>query len=47
LQLQPLIDQCYENGRYQALDYRQPADPPLTGEAAAWAERVLHDSGRR
>lgn len=47
LHLQPLVDQCYENGRYQTLDYRQPPDPPLAGDDAAWAERVLHDAGKR
>jgi hypothetical protein len=47
LHLQPLIDECYENGRYQTLDYRQPLDPPLSGNAAAWADRLLQDAGKR
>jgi hypothetical protein len=47
LSLQPLIDQCYENGRYQTLDYRQPPQPPLTGDAAEWAERILREAGKR
>jgi hypothetical protein len=46
LHLQPLIDQCYENGRYQTLDYTQPPDPPLAGDDAAWAAQLLGDAGK-
>jgi hypothetical protein len=39
LDLQPLLDQAYENGRYgRTLDYGQPPDPPLEADEAAWAE---------
>ena len=38
VELQPLVDQAYRNGRYVSIDYRQDADPPLTGEDAAWAD---------
>ncbi len=41
LDLQPLIDQCHERGRYHLLDYRFPLDPPLGPEDAAWAEHLL------
>ena len=41
LELQPLIDQCYENGAYDTIDYRQPLQPPLDVADAAWAEEWL------
>ncbi len=44
LALQPLLDQAYENGRYdRSLDYSQPPDPPLEGDDAAWAAALLKD----
>ena len=42
LDLQALIDQCYERGRYDSvLDYTRPPQPPLTEEEAAWTRQVL------
>ena len=41
LDLQPLIDQCHERGRYHLLNYRLALDPPLSPEDAAWADQVL------
>jgi hypothetical protein len=42
LDLQVLIDQCYERGRYGSiLEYNQPPQPPLPDEEAAWAKQVL------
>jgi hypothetical protein len=41
--LQPLIDQCHERGRYHLLDYRLPLDPPLSREDAAWADQLLRE----
>jgi hypothetical protein len=42
LDLQALIDQCYERGRYDAvIDYTRPSRPPLPDEEAAWAKEVL------
>lgn len=42
LDLQLLIDQCYERGRYaSAIDHSQPPQPPLGEEEAAWARGVL------
>mgnify|MGYP002780629851 CR=1 FL=1 len=44
--LQPLLDRCYESGRYsQLIDYHQPCEPPLTAEQQAWAEGVLREKG--
>ena len=41
LDLQPLIDQCHERGRYHLLNYRMALDPPLSPEDATWAEQLL------
>jgi hypothetical protein len=47
LQLQPLVEQAYANGRYaRPLDYSKPPDPPLDTEDAAWAEEVLKAAGK-
>lgn len=37
LDLQALLDQCYQNGAYaDVLDYTRDPDPPFTGEDADW-----------
>ena len=41
LDLQPLIDKCYINGRYDDIDYRRPAEPPLEFEDATWANELI------
>jgi len=42
LDLQALIDQCYERGRYASvIDYTKPPHPPLPEEEADWAAAVL------
>jgi hypothetical protein len=42
LDLQRLIDQCYERGRYgSVIDYSKPPHPPLSDEEAAWAQALL------
>jgi hypothetical protein len=46
LDLQPILEQAYRNGRYDDLDYTRDADPPLVGEDAAWATTLLHHDGR-
>lgn len=47
LHLQPLIDLCYANGRYETTDYRADPEPPLDPEEAAWAADVLKSKGVR
>lgn len=47
LDLQPLIDRSYETGAYDDLDYSRPPEPPLEPEAAAWADDLLRQTGRR
>ena len=46
LNLQALIDQCYENGGYDTIDYHQPPVPPLDPACAAWAEKMAPCEGR-
>jgi hypothetical protein len=43
LDLQPLIDQCHERGRYHLLNYRLDLDPPLPPEDAAWVDQILRE----
>ena len=46
LDLQVLVDQCYERGRYDSvIDYTQPPQPPLPEEEAAWAGETLSAKG--
>ena len=46
LQLQPLLDECYERGRYR-MNYQQPPNPPLTADENAWADQLLREQGLR
>lgn len=41
LDLQPLIDQCHERGRYHRLNYQAELYPPLSADDAAWVDSVL------
>ncbi len=41
LDLQPLIDQCHERGRYHLLNYHLALNPPLSPEDANWADQLL------
>lgn len=47
LDLQALVDRAYENGGYDAIDYRAEPAPPLAGEDAAWADGLLRGRGLR
>ena len=47
LDLQALLDQCYENGGYDDIDYAIAPDPPLPAAAARWAAQLLRRAGRR
>jgi hypothetical protein len=46
LDLQALVAQCYENGGYDDIDYRQAPEPPLPQAAARWAAQFLRRAGR-
>lgn len=41
LSLQPLIDKCYEEGRFDTIDYSLPAEPRLQGEDVEWANQMI------
>jgi hypothetical protein len=45
--LQPLIERVYISGGHDDIDYRKPAEPPLKGKDAIWADRMLKDAGKR
>ena len=47
LDLQTLVEQVYQNGRYDDLGYGSELDPPPAGEDAAWVEALLKTAGRR
>lgn len=47
LRRQGRLDQVYENGRYEDLDYAGDVDPPLDAAEAAWTEPRLNSHGRR
>lgn len=47
LELQSLVDQCYQSGRYDDLDYARDPIPPLSGEDAGWADELLRSCGLR
>ena len=46
LDLQQVINQAYEDGRYDRTDYRRSLEPPLPPEDAAWASDLLRKAGR-
>jgi hypothetical protein len=47
LDIQGLVTQAYEEGRYDDLDYAKPCIPRLEGAEAAWAEQLLRAAGKR
>lgn len=47
LQLQALINQCWDAGGFDDVDYTQPADPPLMYDDDDWADELLKEKGLR
>jgi hypothetical protein len=47
LDLQPLHDQCYNDGAYDDIDYGRDTEPPLSEEDGAWADELLSNAGLR
>lgn len=48
LDLQKLIDLCYQRDRYSsAIDYQEDPDPPLAPADARWADELLRAAGLR
>lgn len=45
--LQLLIDQCHERGRYHLLNYRLTLDPPFPPEEDSWINQILKEHGLR
>jgi hypothetical protein len=41
IQLQPLVDRCYQSGRYDRIDYGQPLRPPFTDDQRRWVDGLL------
>lgn len=47
LQLQPLIDACYRDGRYYRINYQADPQPAFDDEHARWIASQLREQGRR
>lgn len=47
LDLQLLIEQCYDDGSYDDIDYVAEPKPPLPPAAARWAAQLLRRAGLR
>jgi len=45
LDLQPLIDRCYANGRYWQVSQRPLPDPPLHDDELAWLDALRTQAG--
>jgi hypothetical protein len=43
LDLQALVDQCHERGRYHLLRYSAELDPPLASCDAAWVDQLMRE----
>jgi hypothetical protein len=46
LDLQAVLSQAYEDGRYELIDYGRPLYPPLPAEDAAWTAELLRKAGK-
>ncbi len=47
LDLQSIMDRCYQNGRYDDLDYAVEPQPPLGPHDAQWADGLLRSRSLR
>jgi hypothetical protein len=47
LELQRLIDDCYQDGRYDRIDYQVDPQPPFDAQHTAWIDTRLREQGRR
>lgn len=47
LAIQPILDDAYDRGGYDIIDYGVPPKPPLEGAAAEWADQLLKSKGLR
>ncbi len=46
LDLQAVVNEAYEKGRYDRTNYSRPLDPPLSPDEAAWTVEVLTQARR-
>ena len=47
LQVQPLLDACYRDGRYHRTNYQLDPTPKFSDEDARWIDVRLREQGRR
>ncbi|MCE9530817.1 MAG: DUF4058 family protein [Planctomycetes bacterium] len=47
LDLQAILEQCYQMGRYDRLNYREDAKPARAEADRAWADELLKVAGKR
>jgi hypothetical protein len=47
MDIQRLVDQAYEEGRYDDIDYRVAPTPALDTEDEGWANELLRSAGKR
>jgi hypothetical protein len=45
--MDPYLEQAYQEGHHDMLDYSRPLDPPLPAAEAEFAERVLKQAGKK
>jgi Protein of unknown function (DUF4058) len=46
IDLQPVLERCYDSGLYaRRVHYDRPCEPPLTPEQQSWAEGILRAKG--
>jgi len=45
LELQPIIDDCYRDGRYRTIDYQRTINPLFTDEELKWFESIVQSRG--
>ncbi len=45
LDLQRVLNEVYDRGGYDILDYHHPPKPPLTADLAQWAGQWLRQQG--
>lgn len=46
VEMQPLLNRCYESGLYdRSTQYGETCNPPLTPDQLAWAEAILREKG--
>lgn len=47
LELQPIVDACYRDGRYHQVDYRVDPVPRFGEEDSQWIDQLLREKGLR